>query len=91
MKRKWPTKPLPLCIKHFSVKPKSIAKRPAGRFLRCRDAWKNGAKGRKTPRRGRGGGDEVWVKTGMVYEPFTLTIETKEAYRRIYGTDYLTD
>ena len=28
--------------------------------------------------------------TGIVYEPFTLSIETKEAYRRIYGTDYLT-
>ena len=28
--------------------------------------------------------------TGIIYEPFTLSIETKEAYRRIYGTDYLT-
>ncbi len=28
--------------------------------------------------------------TEIIYEPFTLSIETKEAYRRIYGTDYLT-
>ena len=32
---------------------------------------------------------KVRIETGMVYAPFTLTIETKEAYRRIYGVDYL--
>ena len=34
---------------------------------------------------------KVRTRTGMMYEPFTLTIETKEAYRRIYGTDCLTE
>lgn len=32
---------------------------------------------------------KVRIETGMVYAPFTLTIETKEADRRIYGVVYL--
>ena len=58
----------------------------------CRDAGKDWCKGRQiaaldtTPEEMK-----VRVKTGMMYEPFTLTIETKEAYRRIYGTDCLTE
>jgi len=34
---------------------------------------------------------KVRTRTGTAYLLFTLTIETKEAYRRIYGTDILVD